>query len=621
MAIDTSDRPFNAMTEQAQVGLWLERVSIAKKEQEDWIQNSGVKEVCEQYKGVFNGVSFHMSNSRTVPVPPVNEVFSYVQTDIAATYNRDPHISVNAKAGTVAGAKLWEIWLNQEWRCLKTKEELELEIIDKDLVGYAIHKVGTNVQSVGKDEQLRIVDEKLYSTRVDWRDIFWNLNSKRPPMDCAWMAQRIVRPLEDVKAQFPAAKNLPGSLPPDFDEKKYSKIDYRDDIKLAVFYEIWDARSRQIFYVAEGMQDIYLAPPRPWPEYLKEFPFLMYWDFAIPGSPRPMSAILPWQPQLLEGMVLLAQAVTHAKRWNRQMIVTKGAIDGQTLDKFERGDDGAILESTGTGKLDENVKFVDFGQLPTDHYLLLDRLNAIKREIHGQPEFARGGVTKTNTRTKGELELIEVGAKGREDRKIDRLETHLENIARHMMFHLKANFDFEKALKVTGDTPEDVIAALGDYYDPETGMVTFTAEDIAGEYDVEVRAGSTLPLDKQSKMRALETILQMVGAMDPAMLTSPFVATLIGEVLDVFEIKSLQQAFKAQLEAQAQQEAVAEQSQSVEDQKSQAEAAKRVAQTRQIAAETEITLQDAAMGPMGRAEAEKASRPEPKPGFNGSGSK
>lgn len=614
MATETSEKP---VTEQGQVGLWLERISIARKEQEDWAENSGAKRFCDEYKGIF-GLKFQTNNGQ-YDVPPINEVFSYVQSDIAATYNRDPYMSVNAKAGTVMGAKLREVWLNQKWRTLKTKEELELELIDKDLIGYAFHKVGLTVQSQGKGDQLQIVDEKIYSMRVDWRDVFWNLNSKRPPVDCAWMAQRIVRPLDDVKAEYPVAQGMQGSLPPDFDEKKHSRIDYKDDIKLAVFYEIWDARSRMIYCVAEGLQDRFLCPPRPWPEYMKEFPFLMYWDFAIPGSSRPLSAIAPWEPQLLESMVLLAQAVNHAKRWNRQLIVNKGAIDGTTLDKFERGVDGAVLENTGTGKLADNVMPLDFGQLPTDFYLIMDRINAIKRETHGQPEFERGGVTKTSTRTKGELEMISTGAKGRQDRKQDRLETHLENIARHMMFHFEGNFDFEEVVKVTGDTPEDVIRALGDKFDLETGSVTFSAEDIKGEYDVEVKAGSTLPMDKQTKLQVCQTVLQMVGTMDPAMLASPFVATLIGEILDQFEIKSLQQAYKAQLEAIHQEQAVAEETGNVDAQKSQAETAKRMAQTQQISAETAITLQDVALGPMGRAEVEKASRPEPKPGLNGGG--
>ena len=169
-------------TEADQVNLWQQRISIAKKCHDDWVEESGAKRFCEEYKGKFD--LYFMGRNRRIPVPPINEIFAYVQSDVATTYNRDPYITVNPKSGTVTGAKLWEVTLNYEWRELRTKEQIELEIIEKDLVGYAFHKVGHTVNSEGSGEQTKIISEKLYSTRVDWRDVFWNVGSRRPPYDC-----------------------------------------------------------------------------------------------------------------------------------------------------------------------------------------------------------------------------------------------------------------------------------------------------------------------------------------------------------------------------------------------------------------------------------------------------
>lgn len=605
------DTKGNQKSEAEQVGLWQQRISISKKCHDDWVTSSGAKRFCEEYKGDFSnaGVNFYRRGTK-VPVPPINEVFAYVQTDIAQTYNRDPYLTVNPKAGTVKGAKLWEVWLNYEWRELKTKEELELEIIDKDLVGYAFHKVGHTVNSEGSGEELKILSESIYSTRVDWRDMFWNLGARRPPKDCHWMAQRIFRPLDDIKAKYPNAKNLKGSQHPDLDEDSYKKASYKDDIEVGCYYEVWDARSRQIYLVAEGLKDVFLDEPRPWPDYLDEFPFVMYWDFAIPGSPRPMSAIAPWEAQILEEMVLLAQAINHAKRWNRQLFIKGGTVDENALDKFERGDDGAII--TVNGNLDEaSFKFADFGQLPTDFYLLMDRLQAIKRNVHGQPEFVGGGVTKTNTRTIGELQLMSQGSKGRTDRRVDRLETHLENIARHMMVQMKANFDFEKVVQITGETQEDVIAALGENYDPVTRSAKFTAEEISGEYDVEVKAGSTLPMDKENRVRLLETVLPVVAQASGKGPLPPLLFTLIKEIVDNLEIKSLQEAYE--LEQEQARKAAEEQAgkEGVDEVKTAAEAKKRMAQANQITVDTQISQQEAQIGPLGRAMMKKVEKPEP----------
>ena len=612
----TVDEAKKPKTEADDVGLWQQRLSIAKKAHDEWVDTSGAKRFCEEYKGKFD-LAF-MGRHGKIPVPPINEVFSYVQSDVAVTYNRDPYITVNPKAGTVRGAKLWEVWLNYQWRELRTKEELELEIIDKNLVGYAFHKVGHTVTSVGSEEQLKILSEKLYSTRVDWRDVFWNVGARRPPYDCQWMAQRIVRPLEDVKAKYPNAKTLKGTQHPDLDDETYKKSSYKDDIEVCVYYEVWDARSRQIYLVSDGLKDTFLNAPRPFPDYMDEFPFLMYWDFAIPGSPRPMSAIAPWEAQILEEMVILAQAVNHAKRWNRQAFYKHGGIiDENAADKYERGDDGALIAVTGIGDLNTDIRFVDYGQLPTDFYLLMDRLQAYKRNINGQPEFVRGGVTKTGTRTQGELLMIQEGAKGRSDRKVDRLETHLENIARHMMAHMKANFDFEQMVKVSGDTPEEVIKALGDKFDPETRSINFTVDDIQGEYDVEVKAGSTLPMDKANRVRLLETVLPVVAQASGKGPLPPLLFTIVKEILDNLEIKSLQEAYE--LEQQQAREAAAEQAdrEDTTEVKTAAEAAKRQAQSEQVRAETEIIMQDAALGPVGRAQVERLKKPEPNPVMNG----
>lgn len=599
--------------EAKEVSLWQDRINIGKKEQERWADESGAKRFIQEYKGNY-GIVFQ-TRTKKVPIPPINDVFAFVQSDIASTYNRDPYITVNAKAGTTRGAAFWEVILNYYWRVLKNKEELEYEIIDKDLVGHGWHKVGYTASSVGTGDSLKIEDESIYSSFVSWKDIVWNVGSKRPPVDCQWMAQRIVLPLSEIKKRYKNAKSLEGTVSPDVSDNTYKKSTYKDDIKVGIMWEIWDAEKNEICLIAEGIKDKYLQPKKPWPEYLKEFPFLMYWDYVVPESAYPMSAIAAWEPQILEEMILMGSAINHAKRWNRQAFVKNGTIDDNSLDKYERGDDGAIITYNGDTA---DIKFADFGQLPTDFYLLMDRLQATKRSLNFQPEFRRGGSTKTQTRTVGELNLIEAGSKGMDERKIDRLETHLENIARHLMFNLQANFDLESSVKITGQEPQEIIEALGENFNPETGMVIFTPEDIKGEYDIDIKAGSTLPMDKQNKTRTLETILQTVAQATAQGPMDPFLNELIQELLREYDIKGLTEAYEASVsQFQKQQQEQAGQ-QSIEDQKVGAEAAKRMAQAKQITVDTSIQEQEAALGPIGRAKVEKFVKTQPKPKTNGS---
>ena len=599
---------------QKEVGLWHERISISKKSQESWSEDSGVNRFIKEYKGEY-GISLKTRNG-SVKVPPINEVFAYTQNDVASTYNRDPYISVNPKStGSILGAKLREARLNYWWRELKIKEEIEYEIIDKDLAGLAWHKVGYAVNSVGTGEQLKIEDERLYSMWVDWKDVFWNVGSQRPPKDCQWMAQRIVRPLDDVKKQYPNAKKLEGTQDPRVDKNVYDKSLYKDDIKVCVMYEVWDARTKQVHLIAEGLNDKYLKDPVPWPDYLDEFPFLMYWDFACPGSPRPLSAIFSWEPQLLEEMVLTAAIVNGAKRDSRQIFYNGAAIDDLAADKFERGDDGAFINVNGKVGPDD-LRVVSYGSMSQDYYLAVNLLQSIRRTISGSPEFAKGGVTKTGTRTVGELNLMKEGVKGRQDRKQDRLETHLENIARHMDAHLEANIVVEDEIRISGETPEDVLSILEDRIDPVTKTVKFDPDEIKGEYDIEIKAGSTLPLDKQTKMSIYEIIMQAIAPVVAQGAVSPFLNALIKEMLEGYDIKELEQAYKQEMLMHQQKQQQESGQKTVDQQKTEAEAMKRHAQAEQINTETAILEQEARIGPTGRAVVKSLEKPEPKP--NGS---
>lgn len=585
MATDTPPgEDYKPKNKKEAVKLWQERTSIAKNALEQWAEKSGANRFIQEYLGKFD-IFFNGLKGKIV-VPPINDIFSYVDADISNTYNRDPHISVNAKSGTILGAKLWEAIINYYWRKCRTKEAVEPQIMDKDLAGYGAHKVGFEVETEGPEEDLKIIQDDLYSDRVDWKDIVWNLNAKNAPRDCMWMAQRIVKPLSVVKNKYPNAKNLKGQPMPEIDKKTYREAAYKDDISIAVLWEIWDKENRERLLIAEGLKDQYLIDPAPWPDYLDEFPFLIYWDLYAPGGFRPLSAIAPWEAQVLEKMVLLAASVNHSKRWNRQLLVKKGAISNNDLDKIERGDDGAIIDYTGTGNLRDNTFILDWGQLPPDFYLIMDRLSQIQRETSGQPEFERGGVTKTGTRTEGELLMIQQGAKGRMDRRVDRFETHLESIARLMMKHLKGNFNFDEAIRITGNTPQGLIEALGDHYDPETGVVSFTPDDIEGDYDVEIKAGSTLPLNRETKTQLLEHIIQTLGQVSEQGV-SPLLRTLIAELLDEFDMKSLREAFTQEEQSNdAQAQAQAENDAAMQI-KNRSQAAKNVASADKIGAETD----------------------------------
>jgi len=568
--------------EKDKVKLWLERVRIAAKQLEFERERLGVPRFLEEYEGNYQVMLGRMR------VPPINEVYSYIQSLISLLINRDPYIAVNAeKTGTIKGAKILEAAVNYFWRELKIKDEVEDELIDVGLAGSAFHKDGVNKESVGSADQLKQDIEKLYSLRVSFRDMVWNIGARKVPTDCQWMAQRIVRPTADVKEQYGArAAGLKGGPHPDLSPAETKSALFKDDLNFSTLWEIWDAMNKQFFLLAEN-HDKFLRKPQNWPEHMDEFPYSHLYFNRIPDKPCPLPDVAPFEPQILEKIKLVAMALNHVKRWNRQAFVKRGSMRRAEMDKFERGVDGAIIQIDGGAPADV-VRPTDYPALQGDVYAILVRLDQIIATVSGTPAQLQGGQAKSPTRTLGELEMQTQGGMNRVQRKVDRVETHVENIARHMIANMKANFDMPTVVKITGMQPQEILQAFPQNADPQTGSIVFTKEDIIGEYDVEVKAGSTLPLNKEGRMAILRTVLEQAARLAQAPSVPPFLQVVIEELLRDLDIKSLEQAFKMQTQAAEQKAKAQAQEQGIESQKTAAEADKRRAQASNIRADTAI---------------------------------
>lgn len=575
------------------LSLWNDRISVGKRYKEQVIEQNKWNTYIDQFKGIYDVV---LGNQF---VPPINEVYAYVQSTKASLFQRNPYIACNAKkTGTIEGSYIWEALLNHDWAELKIKEEVEQQIDDALLVGHAWNKVGNNVTVDGSANQLRIESEKLFSNRVSWRDMLFNIGTRRLMVDTLWVAQRIWKPTDDVKKAYGArAAKLNGSALPAIDERIRKDMLYKDDINFSPIWEIWDARERKIYLMADETSKDFLEDPKPWPDYLDEFPYQLLSFTEVSDEAYPMSDIAPWNPQVLEKIKIFTMILNHVKRGNRQLIMKKGVLKEQDKDKYEKGIDGSILDAAiGTSAdLNSAFKFLDYGQMPADYYLILDRLDQIMDKVRGQAGFQQGGVTKTQTRTEGELQLIKGGSDSRMNRKQSRIENHCQNIARHLMAHRKANLDMDMVVNVTGNEPPEILKAFEGQgiYDPKTRTFHFTKEQIQGEYDISIKEGSTLALDKSTRDQTLREVFQMSIPLASSPSVPPFLAEVVKELLKDFEIKSLERAFDEQQAAASQ----AQQDQSIVQEsqvaKTESETQKRQAQAQQINADTIIKTANA----------------------------
>lgn len=581
---------------------WQDRIATARKWRDRKAQEYGWERFISEYKGNYD--VFLGSGDNKFKAPPINQVFAMVQTDISYLYFKDPYITLRpTKAASVKGAAILEAAINYYWRTLNQKEEIESQLIDADLIGHAWNKDGYFVHGE---------DEGMYSMKVSWRDVVFNVGSRRPPYDTMWLAHRIIKPLDVVKKMYPGTSELTGSTHPHMQEGDVRDSVFKDDIDFVTLWEVWDVNRKETCLIAENHPS-FLKKPTKWPDYYKTLPFNLLWWYENPDEPYPLSTIAPVEPQILEEIKLFAQALNHVKRFNRQMLYKGNLMTEDEQDKFEQGNDGAMIKVETQGSIQDATKMIDYGPLPVDIYLLLDRIRQLKNTTSGQPEFAQGGQTKTATRTLGELESMADGAKTRIGKRVDRLETHIENIARNMIGHIQSNFDVKKLVKITGMPPEELIKNLGDAYDETTNSVMFSKTDVEGEYDVEVRAGSTIPLTREARMGMLREALDLIMKTNGPI---PEVAkVIVSEYLKDLQLPQLKAAFDSEQMKIAEVNQTKSGEITVDAAKTTAETQKRQAQARKINLESALMEAQFAMPTRLMAEQEMGVQPQEVGGF------
>lgn len=575
-----------SLKESQAVPRWHDRISVSKRWRDQITEENNWERYFDELKGKYDVV---LGNTQ---VPPIPEMFSYNDTMLSNLYYQDPYITANPKKdSTIASAFLLEAGVNHLWGELKLKEEIELCITDTLFCGHSWFKIGNSTKTSGSGDNLTMTEDNVYANRVSWRDMYMNVGCKKPPRDNLWIAQRIYRPTDDVKKDYPRAKGLSGSTYPSIDIKYMKNILYKEDFNYTALYEIWDSRDRMIYLIADGIMDKYLEDPRPWPDYQDVFPFEFLSFHNVPDEPYPIADVAPWEPQVKEKIKVFTMMLNHIKRWNRQLIVKMGIMNPQEVDKFEKGMDGSILYAKTTGDIQSAFKMLDFGTLPPDIYMILDRITAAINEGRGMPNFAQGGITKTSTRTEGELQLMKGGADARTDRKQDRVERFCAGIARQMVMQMKNNFDVPYMANITGKEPPEILQAFQGQgiFNPTTQTFTFDKTNISGDFDVDIKAGSTLPLDKMTRDAVLDKVMAEGVQLAQAPSIPPFLAEVIKERLRDYEIKGLDVAFDQQMQQAQGKEQAQAQSAQTQDSKTQAETAKRNAQAQQIQIDTLIS--------------------------------
>ena len=490
---------------------WMKRIKRGLQYRDKIRDDQNWKRILDEYKGIYR---INNSSSRAIPI---NLVYGYVSTAIPRIYFRDPHMSVNPKgAESINAARIVELDVNYAFKQLNLKTSAKRLLIDAHLFGHGWFKLGYVSETgemqgdPGTEPSEYIKNEEIFITYVPYEDIIFDTSmSKDPPHDCRWIAHRIIKTVEEMKGDKTYSNT--GKLKSNVStrDSRGDKIEDTqkndNDTPLFEFWEVTDLETNKVYAVADNL-DLYLREA----DYLyqmKGLPYAMLKFNDVPNEPYPLSDIYIIESQFLERIKIRSAQINHIKRWSRQLSVEEGAITKEEMEKFASGVDAAVIQRKKGFAPPVPIEYAPMQQeiFALDNLIQMDIDSVI-----GQSEVDRGGSAKTTTKTKYEVQEQQQGTSIRQAERQDKLEDFLEEVTDKYIALMKQFQTTPKYVRITGMGAQEIMTAFGTLQGvtvDSTG-IHFTKEAIQGDYDIEAKAGSTLPLNRENKIKLLQLTME-----------------------------------------------------------------------------------------------------------------
>ena len=513
------------------INRWKAMIQIGLNAQKPWVE--------------FWDRSLRMYKYETLPTEvkgkkvTVNMAYAYVRSLIPSLYFRDPWISINPKrVMDVQSAHVLEPAINYEWGHLNAKKTVKRVIFDAVTQGYGIAKYGyLPTISETKDGPMATGDE-LFLLRVRPRDFIWDPQAET--LDSVrWVAHRIVRDLSAIQ-QDPMYHHTAGikgtlSLDAKLVPKGMSAAEAESLAEQVEFWEIWDNQTKRIYTVEMATDE--LLRDDPWPVITDGVPFALLSFNETPDCPYALPDLIYAEDQFRVISMLRTAQVSHVKKFVRMILAQKGQIKTEEQEKMAEAEDGSIIEVTNIDK----VKPLDYISYGPDMDKTNESTKTDLREVLGQSEIARGGVLEER-RTLGEVQMIARGGQTRIDERVDIVEDFCEQIASNLVIVMKQKFAAERMVRITGMPdlvwpPPDFPPELSKKLSVSKTGFSYTKDDILGNFDVEVRAGSALPLNKEGKLKRLSVLRELLKD-DPTFWTWEGRREIYSDLLEELDVKA-----------------------------------------------------------------------------------
>lgn len=446
----------------------------------------------------------------------VNIAFATVNVISPSVSVNYPKIAVNArKPEDAARAIVTEAVVNYWWKHFKVKPQFRRAVKDFLIVGHAWLKVGYryveeeeidyegDYSSTGDDNlatpTIIVREDRPFVERVSPFDMFVDPDATSEE-DMRWIAQRIRRPLKEIKSDKRYSANARNDVSPTtisrYVDEPDRKKTWDESHQYADIWEFYDLKAGTMSVFAEGGGQ-FLVKPTKMP-YAFGHPFVMIRNYDVPDHFYPigdLEAIEPLQHELNETRT---QMMNHRKRFSRKYLFKESAFDADGRSALESDYDNVMVPVAGDENLGNVVAPFPSIITPPEFYNQSNMIQADVEQISGVTEYQRGGLPEIR-RTATEAAIMQDAANARAADKLATIENAIATVADRLVALAQQYLTGEQVARVVGK-------------DGDTAWVTFDRDFINGEFDFEVEAGSTAPVNESFRR---QMALQMVDAMAP----------------------------------------------------------------------------------------------------------
>lgn len=452
----------------------------------------------------------------------VNMAFSTINIVAPSVSVNHPKITVNARRPEDGDkAVVTEAIVNYWWRHYDCQKEFRRAVKDALIMGHGWIKTGYRYVEEEKaveggfdsyDELVEVREENVaesnlivkedrpFVERVSPFDVFVDPDATSME-DARWVAQRIRRPLEDVKKDKRYNSTARGEASPSH-YSKWGQDDFRprrSQDPQDSYVEVWewyDIDRNTVSVFCDG-SDKFLVAPKEIPFAFGQ-PFVMIRNYDVPETFYPMGELEAIEPLQHELNQTRTQMMNHRKRFSRKWLYKETAFDTDGRQALESDEDNVMVPVITDDNLGNVITPMPAVINPPEFYNQSDLISMDMNRVSGVTEYQQGAMPEIR-RTATEAAIVQDASNARASDKLAIIERAIGECARRLVMLAQQFMTGEQAIRVIGSEAQPL-------------WLTFDRDYIQGEFDYEVEGGSTAPMNESFRR---QRALQIVDAMAP----------------------------------------------------------------------------------------------------------